>query len=112
MSISAVTSPDETTRPNTGVLALAVTRANGAGNMPSSAAASGTRPWSRIQPLSAPNVETIATSGDDLVPAATEDLAGCVGERARRCRELIGGEDAHDRGGGEQVEEGRQDRCR
>jgi hypothetical protein len=34
--------------------------------MPSSAAASGTRPCSRIQPFSAPNVETIATSAMTL----------------------------------------------
>jgi hypothetical protein len=57
---------------------LPCTRANGAGNMPSSAAAIGTRPWSRIQPLSAPNVDTSATAAMTLsqpppntVPAAS-----------------------------------------
>ena len=66
--------------PNTGVLRFPCTRANGAGNIPSSAAASGTRPWSRIQPLSAPNVEIIATSAMTLSqpppktsPAASEN---------------------------------------
>ena len=57
-----MTSTDETTRPNTGVRRFPCTRANGAGNIPSSAAASGTRPWSMIQPFSAPNVETSATA--------------------------------------------------
>jgi hypothetical protein len=66
MSISAVTRTDETTSPKTGVLRVPCTRANGAGNIPSSAAASGTRPWIRIQPLSAPKVETSATSAMTL----------------------------------------------
>ena len=46
--------------------ALAWTRAKAAGNMPSSAAASGTRPCSMIQPLRASKVDTKATSAITL----------------------------------------------
>ena len=66
MSISPVTSTEETTSPKTGVLRLPWTFANWGGNSPSSAAASGIRPWSRIQPFSAPKVEMSATSAITL----------------------------------------------
>jgi hypothetical protein len=66
MNTSPVTSSDETTSPKTGVRRVPWTWANRFGNSPSSAAASGIRPWSRIQPFSAPATETIATSATIL----------------------------------------------
>ncbi len=59
-------STEDTTRPNHGVRRLPATQANGRGNTPSCAAASGTRPWIRIHPFRAPNVEIIATSATHL----------------------------------------------
>ena len=44
------------------------TRANRRGKRPSSAAASGTRPWRSVQPLSAPKVEIMATTAIALPP--------------------------------------------
>ena len=66
MSIRPETSTDETTSPKTGVLRSPCTLAKAAGKRPSSAAASGTRPCSMIQPFRAPNVATMATSAMTL----------------------------------------------
>ncbi len=59
MAMSRVTRTLETIRPNTGAPPRPV-RANTAGNSRSRAAAIGIWPCSRIQPLRAPNAETMA----------------------------------------------------
>ena len=64
--MSPLRSTDEATRPTTGVLREPLTWAKAFGKSPSCAAASGTRPWIRIQPFSAPKVEIIATAAISL----------------------------------------------
>ena len=62
MPIRTLRSTEEATSPTTGVLRDPLTCANARGKRPSSAAASGTRPWIMIHPFSAPKVEIIATA--------------------------------------------------
>ena len=90
MPISTLSSTDEATRPTTGVLRVPLTWANAFGNSPSWAAARGTRPWIRIQPLSAPRVEIIATAATILAGdmPSTDDPKICCAASANGAFEL------------------------
>ena len=115
--ISPLTSTEETTNPNTGVRLLPFTTPNRLGNNPSCAAASGMRPWIRIQPFRAPNVEISATSATSFshvnprkLPVPNISRAASANGRVRP-GQLRHGDHAHDGDRRQHVDRRRRERA-